>query len=90
MLQCVGLTIAVGAMIFNFLDKGKKNKGELGYLWSISYSVSCFRQRLALDDSRTLPEGWIQFQWKRAAFFFARGRRFDSISLFPNSVVLRF
>lgn len=28
-LQCVGLAIAVGAMVFNFLDKGKKKgKGE--------------------------------------------------------------
>ncbi len=35
-LQCVGLTIAVGAMIVNFLDKGKK-KGELGGL-SMAYS----------------------------------------------------
>lgn len=26
-LQCVGLAIAVGAMVFNFLDKGKK-KGQ--------------------------------------------------------------
>lgn len=29
MAQCGGLTLAVGAMVFNFLDKGKKKEGEL-------------------------------------------------------------
>lgn len=29
-LQCVGLTIAVGAMVFNFLDKGKKKGNKKG------------------------------------------------------------
>lgn len=28
LMQCVGLAIAVGAMVFNFLDKGKKKRGE--------------------------------------------------------------
>ena len=36
MAQCAGLTLAVGAMVFNFLDKGKKGGGQflshLGFL----------------------------------------------------------